>query len=437
MDIIKEKFSARLVKYVKKQNVSKLAMLTMMFLLLVSVSHVAAFTPSDDGGGDTTTTETTHSTTTEADHSVGQYRESDGSAWIQTDVMTAVLDPQQPTFQFWYTNNDNGSLARFMVSYRMIVEFQDLNGDGAYQPNETIAFAPLDAFEWSLQTGTITDANNKTTEVFASYTKGGLNNEWESDWYKGWMPGLNESESNPASFADDSSSLNFTRFSGMTLRFYAHLYTSDHTANITDDSGIHGNYTIAGGSELKVDVEIGNFPFLSNTSKVAVLNYLRDDVASSHDSEHSFTVHENHGEVEVHSQDTSHDYGIPLVNQDSNHDGQDDSVQHLSLVDSAANLTQGLYTWLDKAVVTFLNGSQIAVNVDASFFTDGYGLLLFLAYPNFDGGSITHDPSMKLLVSGNPVQGSLWILGLPIETIALIGVAAAIIVVAGFAIRRR
>ena len=44
---------------------------------------------------------------------------------------------------------------------------------------------------------------------------------------------------------------------------------------------------------------------------------------------------------------------------------------------------------------------------------------------------------MKLLEGGAPTGGTSGILGLPIETIALIGVVAAIIVVAGLAIKRR
>ncbi|MFW9958293.1 MAG: hypothetical protein ACFFCT_09480 [Candidatus Odinarchaeota archaeon] len=422
-----------------KHNVSKIALLAIMFLLVASVPVSHAFTLSEDDDSTETTTETesTH-TETEHEHAIEEHRDNDGTAWIQTDIMTATLSPHMPTYQFWYTSDNNGSLARFMVSFRMIVEFEDTNGDGVYQPNETLAFAPLDAFEWSLQIGAITDASNKVTEVYASYTKGGMSSEWEDDWFEDWMPGLNETDDSSTFLADEGSNdYNFSRFSDMTLRFYGHVYTSDYNGNITDDQGTQGNYTVAGGMELKVDVEIGNFPFISNMSKVAVLNYLREDVASNDDSDHAFELHDDYGEVEVHSEDVSGEHGTHLADQDSDHDGKDDSVQQLSLVDDVTNVTQGLYSWLDKAVMTYLNGSQAAVDVGASYWTDGNGLLLFLAYPNFDGGSITHDPSMRLLETGVPNTGSAGILGVPMETIALIGIAAAIIIVAGFAIKRR
>lgn len=430
------------MKYVNKHNVSKIALLAIVLLLIatVPISHAFTLSEGDDSTETTTETETTHTETThtETEHELEEHRDSDGTAWIQTDIMTATLSPNMPTYQFWYSSDNNGSLARFMVSFRMIVEFEDTNGDGVYQPNETLAFAPLDAFEWSLQIGEITNAENKVTEVYASYTKGGMSSEWEDGWFEDWMPILNGNDDSLLSLASEGSNdYNFSRFADMTLRFYGHVYTSDYNGNITDDQGVQGNYTVAGGMELKVDIEIGNFPFISNTSKVAVLNYLREDVASSIDSDHAFELHEDHGEVEVHSEDVSDDHGTPLADQDSNHDGNDDSVQQLSLIDDVNNITQGLYSWLDKAVMTYLNGSQVAVDVDASYWTDGEGLLLFLAYPNFDGGSITHDPSMRLLDTGVPTTGSTGILGLPIETIALIGVAAAIIVVVGFAIKRR
>jgi len=189
--------------------------------------------------------------------------------------------------------------------------------------------------------------------------------------------------------------------------------------------------------ELKVDIEIGNFPFISNTSKVAVLNYLRDDVSSSDEHEHCFNLHEDDGDNEIDSEDISDDHGVEFEDRDDDNDGEDDDIQQLSIVDNANNATRGFYSWLDKAVITDLNGTETAVDVDASYWTDGQGFLLFFAYPNFDGGSILHDPSMRLLDSGTPVIQSTGLLNLPMETIAFIGVAAAVVVVVGLAIKRR
>ncbi len=410
----------------KQQHVSKILLFALIFLLVASPA--TAFTISDDD------------TTTEPDdeHELEEYRDSNGTVWIETDVMTVTLDPNLPIYQYWYAGDENGSLARFMISYLMIVEFEDSNGDAVYQPNETLSFAPLDAFEWSLQTGEITNELNEVTEVYASYTKGGMSSDWEDDWFENWMPEYEEEDENPVLLAeDDESDLNFTRFSGMTLRFYGHIYSTDYYGNITDDFGVESNYTLAGGMELKVDIEIGNFPFISNTSKVAVLNYLKEDVASSHEYGHSFKLHEDYGDTEIDSEDISDNHGVEFEDCDDDNDGEDDDIQQLSVVDSFNDTTRGRYSWLDKAVVTDLNGTETAVDVGASYWTDGNGLLLFFAYPNFDGGSILHDPSMRLFDSGTPVIQPTGILNLPMETIALIGIAAAIVVVAGLVIKRR
>jgi len=144
----------------KQQHVSKVLLFALMFLLVASLSPATAFTISDDDGTTTETEDETESTHIEDDdddeHELDEYRDSNGTVWIETDVMTVTLDPKLPIYQYWYAGDENGSLARFMVSYLMIVEFEDSNGDGVYQPNETLSFAPLDAFEWSLQTGEIT-----------------------------------------------------------------------------------------------------------------------------------------------------------------------------------------------------------------------------------------------------------------------------------------
>lgn len=424
----------------KRNNVSKVLLFGLMFLLVASLSPATAFTLSED---DDTTTETEddddmHMMDDDDMHMMDEHRDSDGTVWIETDVMTVTLAPDMPIYQYWYAGDENGSLARFMVGYMMIVEFEDANADGVYQPNETLSFAPLDAFEWSLQTGEITNELDEVTELFASYTKGGLSDDWDDDWYHDWMPELEEKEEeeDPIALASEDDS-DFAKYSGMTLRFYGHIYSSDYFGNITDDFGVESNYTVEGGMELKVDIEIGNFPYMSNTSKVAVLNYLREDVASSDMHEHHFKLHEDDGDSEIDSDDISDHHGVEFEDLDDDNDGEDDDIQQLSFVDAITDETRGLYTWLNKAIVTDLNGTETAVDVEASYWTDGSGLLLFLAYPNFDGGSILHDPSMRLLDTQTPIIQPSGVLNLPMETIALIGVAAAVIVVAVLVVKRR
>ncbi|MHA2372219.1 MAG: hypothetical protein ACXAEB_04335 [Candidatus Thorarchaeota archaeon] len=426
----------------KRQHLLKQALLfSLLFLLITGVGFANA--QDDDPTDDDTTTETEDED--DDDHDLDHHRDDDGTLWIESDVMTAILHSEMPSYQFWYSTDNNGSLARFMVSYMMVVEFEDQNGDGVYQTNETIGFAPLDAFEWILQTGSVTNELDQVTEVFASYTKGGLTGEdWEDDYFEDWMPGYGESEDPEDGFflADGDGDLNLSIYEGMTLQFYAHMYMEDFNGTVEDDEGIQAEYSVLGGVELKIDVEIGNFPFQTETSKVAVLNYLIEDVASDLEADHLFRLHEDVGDDDFGSEDEfehsdDNNLGEEFEDDDENNDGEHDEVQELSLIETSTNTTRGFYRWLDKAVMTLPNGSQSAVDVGASYWADGNGLLLFMAYPNFDGGSILHDPSMRFVESSAPIVPWTGVLGLPTEYIAVGGAAIVALVVLGLVYRRR
>ena len=397
----------------------------MLFLLVSSVASVNAFTVADD---DSTTTEPEPPDDDDS-YELEESRDDDGTAWIQTDIVTVMLDPELPSYQYWFAPDQNGSLARFMINFMMIVEFEDSNGDGVFQPNETLEFAPLDAFEWILKTGAITDKDGNTEEVYASYTKGGLSDDWEDDWFKEWIPGWDEEEDPPEILASEDENHTFSQFSDLTLQFYGHIYSDDYNGTVSDDEGVKAEYTVAGGVELKVDIEIGNFPFTSETSSVAVLNYLREDVASSDDVNHYFTLHEESGDEDHESEVEMEDLGEEFD------DVLDDDIQEISFVEEATGVTQGFYRWLDKAIVKHLNGSKEAVDVHASFWTDGEGLLLFLAYPNFNGGSIIHDPSVRLVESASPYVPPTPI-DLPVMTVA-IGSSIIILAAVGLTLKRR
>lgn len=420
--------SVLLVNYYLKHKAlfGKALLFALLFLLVSSVARVNAFTTSED---DSTPTETEPPHDDDS-HEIEEQRDQDGTAWIETDVVTVMLNPHLPSYQYWFTPDENGSLARFMVNFMMIVEFEDYNGDGVYQPNETIAFAPLDAFEWILKTGTITKEDGSTKEVYASYTKGGLSYDWEDDWFKDWIPGWDAHEDPPTLLATgEQENDTFAHFAEMTLQFYGHIYADNQTEQVIDDGGVQAEYTVEGGAELKVDIEIGNFPFVSETSKVAVLNYLREDVASSDDVNHYFTLHEETGDDNHESEIEMEDFGEEFENV------LDDDVQEISFVDEDTDVTQGFYRWVDKALVTSLEGAKEAVDVQASYWTDGQGLLLFLAYPNFDGGSLIHDPSVRLIESASPYIPPTPF-NIPVMTVA-VGSSVIILAAIGLTLKRR
>ncbi len=440
----------------KHAMMSKVLLVMMLFLLMsTTLAANAQTTTGEDNGDDDEYTSDDESENEDEEHEPEYERDNDGTVWIQTDIMTVMLDPELPSYQYWYTPDVNGSLARFSVSYLMVIEFEDQNGDGVYQINETLQFAPLEAFDWNLITGSVIDANGSNSEVYASYIKGGLTGEdWEDDWFKDWMPGYNGEEEDDDGFSladgeeDDNSteeededyeSINLEDFESMTMQFYAHIYMDDYNGTVSDDEGVKAEYTISGGVELKVDIEIGNFPYLSNTSKVAVLNYLQEDLASEAEN-HVFELNEDDDDHEVESEDEweiSDDLGEKFEDIDDDDDGNEDDVQGLTLLEASTNTTRGFYRWLDKAVQTLPNGTSEAVDVEASYWADGSALLLFLAYPNFDGGSILHDPSMKLLEESSPVPINPDALDIPIEISAGVIVGILALVIIGVAIKKR
>jgi hypothetical protein len=206
----------------------------------------------------------------------------------------------------------------------------------------------------------------------------------------------------------------------------------DYFGTVTDDEGIQANYTISAGVEFKIDIEIGNFPFKSDTSKIAMLNYLQEDLASDDSLNHKLVTHEKDGDEEHESEDIDDDYGERFEDIDDDHDGYDDDVQGIALIEASTNTTRGFYRWVDSAIMQLPNNTAQAVDVGASYWTNGEAMLLFLAYPNFDGGTLMHDPSLKLEETANPNPTTTTpIQFLPVEvglvavsTVAIIGIAA-------------
>jgi hypothetical protein len=81
-------------------------------------------------------------------------------------------------------------------------------------------------------------------------------------------------------------------------------------------------------------------------------------------------------------------------------------LQRMDFVDSEAEVAQGFFSWLDKAVITWPGGDTEAVDVNVSYVPLGDGIAVYLAYPYFDDGSILHDPSIGLYPEGAPIIGT-------------------------------
>ncbi|MGY5854585.1 MAG: hypothetical protein RTU92_13535 [Candidatus Thorarchaeota archaeon] len=339
-----------------------------------------------------------------------------GSVWINTDIITIKANEQFPSFDFWFTADENGTNAKFMLSYVSIAEFEDLNDDDALQKNETLYFAPLAAYDWVLQTGSIVE-DGVTTEVWLKYTKGGAR-------AGGMMPDFEPAMDGPGSVFE---------YEDVSIQIFAHIYLYDYDGNVTDDHGVKANFTVAGGSELKMDILIGNFPFSTNTSSVALETQLRENVADGDKDQnrHRYVMREQTRNM---TGDSANPDPSLLHNETRFENREECNTQQMDFIDTESGITEGFFSWIDKAVITWPGGESEAVDVTASYVPTMHGLSLYLAYPNFDNGSILHDPSIGLVEDSAPLTQP----EIPTDLYLIAGIGAvAIIVVALVVVRKK
>ena len=148
----------------------------------------------------------------------GHSQDPDGTIWMHTDIITIMANSEIPQMHYWYSNDNGGTIVRFSTAFVMIVEFEDLNADGAYQTNEHLYFAPLSAYEWTVTSGSI-EEDGVTTEVWMKYTKSGV------------KAAPNPSAPIPA--LDGAGEIQ--RFSDVTMQIWAHIYLEDYFGEVSDD----------------------------------------------------------------------------------------------------------------------------------------------------------------------------------------------------------
>lgn len=335
-----------------------------------------------------------------------QERMSDGSIWISTDIISIMANDELPSFHFWYAIDEDGSHAMFRTTYVMLVEFEDENDDLAYQKGEEIYFAPLSSYEWIVTTGEVNEGG-QTTEVWLKYTKSGVRN-----------PPMQNA---PIPALEGPGYVN--QFKDVTLQIWAHIYLEDYFGEVYDDEGVKANYTVQGNVELKMDIEIGNFPFSTETSRVALQTLQHESVSNS---DHTPQVNTHRIETRERFRNVSLDSTMNWTTQGGNESRFEPRngthVQNIDFIDSTTGIAQGFFSWVDKAVITWPGGSTEAVDVIVSYIPTGTGLAVYLAYPNFDGGSILHDPSIGLYPDGVPTISE------PTDLVPVIGIGVVVLI---------
>ena len=310
----------------------------------------------------------------------------DGTVWVNTDIITIMANSELPSIRYWFTADEDGSRVLFSTSYVMLVEFEDLNDDEVFQRNEYLHFAPLAAFEWTLTTGEVVE-DDVTTEVWFKYTKSGVKSSMGPEMSLASFDGMGDVQ----------------RFADVTLQIWAHIYLEDYTGEVTDDHGVRFNYLVAGRSELKMDIEISNFPFSSEDSSVAIETLQREHEAVGQDERrlrHRMETRERFRNVSL---DTDMNWTTEGGNESRFERMNGTYCQRMDFVDSESDIARGFFSWLDTAVITWPGGETEAVDVTVSYVPRGNGVAVYLAYPYFNDGSILHDPSIGLYESGTPL----------------------------------
>ena len=166
---------------------------------------------------------------------------------------------------------------------------------------------------------------------------------------------------------------------------------------------------------MKMDIEIGNFPFSSENSSVALQTLQRENEATGPQNlhRHRIETRERFRNVSIDS-DMNWTTGGGNESRFERMNGTD--VQTIEFVDAESEIAQGYYSWVDTAVITWPGGEAEAVDVVASYLPLGDGVAVYLAYPYFDGGSILHDPSIGLYPEGAPLIGT------PIDIVLVAGI---------------
>ncbi len=333
---------------------------------------------------------------------------------MKTDIISIMADSEIPQLHFWFAVDEHAEHAKFQTSYVMIVEFEDLNEDGAYQSGEALHFAPLAAYEWSLTTGSVVE-DGITTEVWLKYTKSGVR--------AGPVPLTSE----PAALEGSGS---VARFEDVTLQIWAHIYLNDYQGLVTDDRGANVSYLVEGRSELKMDIEIGNFPFSSETSSVALQTLQKEDLDSGDPQQNRHRVRTRE-RTHNNTIDSSMNWTTIGGNETQFERMNGTDTQCMDFIDAASAVPQGFFSWVDQALITWPGGEQELVYVNASYVPTGAGIAVYLSYPNFDGGSILHDPSIGLYADAAPSMG------LDTDTLLALGIGGVVILAVLIVLVRR
>ncbi len=193
------------------------------------------------------------------------------TATIEASGIIVQFFERKPQYKFWIPG-ENGT-AVYIVIFHKIIEFEDVNNDGVFDPQDTIlAEAELTAHDvWNIYAETLSGPEG-STEI--RITMKGI-----VDVIPKMGPGIDKAN----------------------VTFVNHIYDRDIEVD---------GYPIAGNRELKIDIIISNWPWHSDTAKLCLeivfSGHFRGRQGTPHCEEHRIQVqNQNVREIRMRGDNTN------------------------------------------------------------------------------------------------------------------------------------
>lgn len=308
-------------------------------LLITMLANVAFATEGTDSGGLNT------------DWTEPEGRIENNNIIFESGIMMARLESDKPRIMFHYTYDYN-NMTYFMVNFKDIIEYVDNNGNGVFEEDIDTKVKTLELDKTKFSHSGFYDLTNFSYDI-------DITEKIEPIEVMG--TGIRVTASGLEQGYED---VNLT----FVLQMYAYNVTLEPSMGMIQ-------HTVNGGSTLKIDVSIGNWPFSDSKNLLAV----------------KVEVYKEVGDI------TTGNWNYDTTKVDEG---------RIQLVNETGHIF-GFFEWVDYSTVTPLEGDSYKVPVKAGFImkepiTGGKLLIVYLCYPYFEG-KLVHDPSIGLLPSKAPL----------------------------------
>lgn len=271
----------------------------------------------------------------------------------EASVMTFETTRTAPEIAFTYSP-DNETSFRFRLVFSRLILFNDTDSDAVLDESEARFEAALDGIRWQ-------------TSPAAPDSDGGVRYEMEAIVSARPVGGSK----------------------GPVVPSWARVRFSFSWAPNDTLLGPPFNYTLAGGTELKIDFRLEVLSGL-RTTRVALEHYLSDE-----SGKHVFATDEAGGmRVYAPNGETRRVFA----------EKPGAVGQRILLREKGKDVTHGFYGWLTHATGTTRDGQVRDLAVPLEYVTDGNRMRLLLSYPLGDITNITHDPSVGVDPANRPVR---------------------------------